>query len=239
MDQATPVVFRFNKELFGQNLLIQHATLPLAGQNVGADGWKLLVDFLIGVVLIPETTFKSAASPRNFIWVKRGFLDLRHLHGYRRHFAQMGVAADRFATVTIIRQKFSFVPYTNLSHLNSGLQVGGQEANQFPEINTLFSKVINNDPLTAEKLLDVNQLHLQFQVPDVLPANFEDLVSARLNMSQFVLVIVRQRTQDLSLLGLVEVAQRIFGRLAQDITDFHAAFGTSDHAIAPRQSVDA
>ena len=66
----------------------------------------------------------------------------------------MGIAADRFAAVSIIGQQLGFVTHADLSHFDPRLKLGSQPLDQLTKIDSLFRQVINNDTLATEQMLD-------------------------------------------------------------------------------------
>ena len=82
-------------------------------------------------------------------------------HGNGRHGGHVRVAADRLAAVAVVGQELGLVADADLPHLDARLVLAGQVLDQLAEIDPLFRQEVENDPLAAEQVLDVDQLHLE------------------------------------------------------------------------------
>src|SRR4051794_13712776 len=65
IDHHAAVIFGFDEQLPGQNLLRQHAGAPARSDDVRAQGGQLFLQRLIRIVFITRAAFQSTAAPRD------------------------------------------------------------------------------------------------------------------------------------------------------------------------------
>ena len=73
----------------------------------------------------------------------------------------MRVAADRLAAVAVVGQQLGLVADADLPHFDPRLKLAGQLPHQLAKIDPVLGQVVDHDPLAAEQVLDVDQLHVE------------------------------------------------------------------------------
>ena len=101
----------------------------------------------------------------------------------------MIVAANWFSAVSVISQQLGFVANPYLFHLDSRLKLAGQQLYQFTKIDSFVGQVKDNHPLAAEKLLNVNELHVQIELLNVLLDDFDIFLPSRIDVRNFVRIV--------------------------------------------------
>ena len=101
-------------------------------------------------------------------------------------------------------------------------------ADQLAEIDPAFGQVVDDDPLAAEDVLDVDQLHLQAELGDVLLADVEFALGLLADAAGFELVFGRHRAEDVPLGRVFQGGDgRVVG-LAEHLARLQAAVGLHD-----------
>ena len=106
------------------------------------------------------------------------------------------VAADRLAAVAVVGQQLGLVADADLPHLDARLVLAGQVLDQLAEIDALLGQEIEDDPLAAEQVLDVHQLHLQCAAARQPLAGFQLLLFLLAEPRPLLAVLVGQRADD-------------------------------------------
>eukprot|EP00913_Durusdinium_trenchii_P008773 g8239.t1 len=129
--------------------------------------------FVVGVVLVAQAAFQPAAAAGDLVRVECGLLELGHLHRNGRHLGQVGVAADRFATVAVIGQQLGFVANADLPHLDTCAELLRERFDEISKVDPFLGQIVHDDAFAAEEMLDIDELHLQLVFGDHFPAAFE------------------------------------------------------------------
>src|SRR5690606_32172327 len=87
-DHDTTLIFGVHDQLSCQNILSDDLAGSFASQNLATDGRQLLGQRLVCVELVSQAALQPSASAGDLGGVKRGSLQLRHLHGNRWHFTK-------------------------------------------------------------------------------------------------------------------------------------------------------
>jgi len=180
------------------------------------------LQLLISVVFVSQAAFQPSATAGNLRRIERGLLQFGHFHRYRRHFAQMCIAAYRLATIAVVGQQFGFIAHANLPHFDPSLKLAGQLLDQISKVNAVFRQIINHDPFAAENVLHVDQFHRQIGGGDQVAA-LEKFVPLLRQDSRLLHGIGRSHpAKNLPLRRIFEFLSRFLSGLAQH----HAAFQT-------------
>ncbi len=147
----------------------------------------------------------------------------------------MRVAANRLATVAIVGEQLGFITHTNLPHFDTGLELGGQAANKFAKVYPAFGQIVDDDALTAKDVLDIDQLHFQLMLFNMLAAlvPFRPLVRAQ--PEDLIFILCGHRTQNGAFDRIDQLGHGSFGGFAQDLADFQPAIRPCDHPRAARE----
>ena len=89
----------------------------------------------------------------------------------------MRVAADGLAAIAVVGQQLGFVADADLPHFDPRLKFGGQRFHQVAKIDAVFGQVIDDEPLAAEDVLDIDELHRQAEAGDVLAGRSSNAVA--------------------------------------------------------------
>ncbi len=141
----------------------------------------------------------------------------------------MRVAANRFAAIAIVGQQLRLVAHANLAHLDARPVFARQILDQIAEIDALLGQEIKDEPIAAEKLLDIDQFHLQSAFMDEVAAAEERLGLASLAGQQLLAVGVIQEANDAPFRWLLNELHGAWRRVAKDFADLQAALGLDNH----------
>src|SRR5262249_18406117 len=117
-------------------------------------------------------------------------------------------------------------------HLDARAVLAGQVLDQLAEVHTLLGQEVKDDPLAAEQVLDIDQLHLELAGGDEAVAGLE---LAQLGLSEagrLGLVLLALAAHRLAAVGLGVEAPGPRGRFAQDSAGSQAALGGDDDEAA-------
>ena len=147
----------------------------------------------------------------------------------------MRVAADLFATVSIVGQQLGLVANADLTHLNPSLKLARQRPNQVAKIDSVLRQIINDDSLAAEEMLDVDQLHVETHVLDLLLADLVFFALLIVHFAQLEIVLRRAFTENLPVQRVLQLCRCRFGRFAEHLPGFQPAIGAGNYACGTRE----
>ena len=201
-----------------------------------AHGRELRQQVLVGVELESQATFEPTATSRDLRGIKGGFLKFGHFHRDRRHLDQMRVAADTLSAIAEIGQEFRFVPDADLAHFDPCLEFRGEHFDQLSEVDASLGQVVDNDPFTAEEVLDHDQIHGQIHSPDDTAALIELFAFLAVNPFDLVRVGSGQGASDIALLGVSQHLDLVFSRLPEDQAELKSPLCAQDGLRLRRKS---
>ena len=143
----------------------------------------------------------------------------------------MVVAADWFATISIVRQQFCLIANPDLFHLDSRLELRSQQFYKITKIDTLLGQVENHDPFAAEQLLDIDQLHLQTERINVLLASINFIPPSPIEVIDRIKIIIRYATHDVTSGRIIEMGKGIIGGFTKHLADFQSAIRANDDFV--------
>ena len=175
--------------------------------------------------------------PEILVGIERGFLQLGHPHGDGRHFQEVRVAADRLAAVAVIGQQLGFVADANLPHFDARLKFAGELLHQLAKVDAVLGQVVDDNSLAAKHMLDIDQLHRQFEFGHVAAARFELVLLAEFHAAHFAVILGAHHPQDLALRRIVEFREGVVGGLTQNFAHLQAAIRTGHHLLAAAEAI--
>ena len=237
VDDDAPAVLGFDQHLAGEDFLRQHAGPAVVRDDVGADRRQLALQVLVGVVLVAQAALEPAAAAGDLARVERRPLQLGHLHRDGRHLAEVRVAADRLAAVAVVGQQLGLVADADLPHFDPRLKLVGERLHEVAKVDAALGQVVDDDPLAAVQVLDVDQLHVEIELLDLALADFVLAPLLLEHLAQLALIVARHLAQDLALLGIDQLGDRFVGRFAQHFARFEPAAGAGDHLLAAHKRI--
>ena len=167
-------VIDFHKDAHGLaedvDALHQAAQAVVAAHFISHLG-KIAVEFLVGVGLILEAAHEPAANARNLGRIQGKVLFFGHFDGNRDEIAHPGVAAKRATADAVATQYFGLVAYADLAQLDAGAEDAGQVLDQVAEIHAAVGREVEQHLAIVERVLGVDQLHVQPVRLDLLLAD--------------------------------------------------------------------
>jgi hypothetical protein len=142
------------------------------------------------------------------------------------------IAANRFATITVIGQQLRFVADANLSHLNPSLKLFGQLSDQFAKIDTLFGQIINDNTLATQDMFQVDQLHFKAEFFDHGLAFGKLRTCLSFHVRQLIFIVGGHAADDFTLFRVSQPVDSVIGGLAQDFTRLKSPLGAGDDAFS-------
>jgi len=137
----------------------------LADAGGGADptvvAGQLLVQNVVRLVLVSQAALEPPAATADLRQIQGGLLELGHGHGDRFEGLEEVLAAAFPSAGLEICEQPGFVAGSDLAHLDTRLKLGGESPNQLPKIDPLLGHEEQDDPLAAEDLLAIDDLHVE------------------------------------------------------------------------------
>src|SRR5262249_60620047 len=131
----------------------------------------------------------------------------------------------RLAAIAVVGLELGLVAHPDLPQLDPGLKLAGQVFDQLAEVHALLGQEVEDDPLAAEQVLDVYQLHLQLARADEAQARLVLLTLQLPDAFDALAVLGRHEAEDLAPRRLGDQPNDLRVRCTQDVADFLAALG--------------
>ena len=160
-------------------------------------------------------------------------MQLGHAHGDRRHHGHVRIAANGLAAVAVIRQQLRLIADADLPQLDPPLKFPGQVFDQLAEVHALFRQEVKDNPLAAEQVLDVHQLHLKLAVFDETAAGLHFLPFGFLEAIQLLTIIRGDEAKNLPVRRLRKQLDDLRLGLREHLSDFLAALAANDDCRPP------
>ena len=147
-------------------------------QNVGLDQIIVAVDRLqrlpnareilarieIGVQLVHEAALQLAALPGQLLRIERDLLTAGRVGGHRNETRDPRRAAQLAAARPEPSDTASFLPGSDLLHLDTDTELLGENLDQFAEIDPFVGDIVENGLDLIALILHVADLHVEFHV---------------------------------------------------------------------------
>jgi hypothetical protein len=146
----------------------------------------------------------------------------------------MGVATHGLAAISIIRQELGFVADPDLAHLDASLKFASEIFDQLAKIHALFREKVEDDPLSAEQVLDVDERHLQPAILDKSLADIELAPAVLKDAIQGPSVVLGHSPHDSAVGRFPDPGKRLRSGIAENLADFVTAIGVDDYFGAAR-----
>src|SRR5262245_38699241 len=116
----------------------------------------------------------------------------------------MRIAANRFAAIAVIGQKFGLIAHANLPHFDARVKLARQVADQFAKVDPFLGDEKEDEPLAAKEILDVDKVHLQFTVANESLAFLEGKLLFLVQLGEHLAIFGRLLAENLALGGFMQ-----------------------------------
>ena len=185
----------------------------------------------VAVALVLEAAHEPAADPRDLRRIQREILLLRHADGHRLEVPEERRAAERPAAAADAAHELRLVAHADLPQLDARAEHGREILDELAEIDAAIGREIEHDLVHVERVLDIDELHRELVLRNLLLADRERLFRAHLVVFDF-LHVLRRRDAVNDLQRRRDFAVRDLARADDSLAALDAARRLDDDLVA-------